>query len=430
MCRPTDVGISRSDFNIQKREKNGRGCLYKDKRTGIYIVRLTVNGKPKNYSTHTKDPVEAEKFRQDLILPNLASDKKKQLQIVKAQLEGEEKEIVEQQINNADFPIEDITSKYFSHPESKDLKKSSQETIRYFVKPFIDWCKNNNIKTIHQVSFDVADNFLIWLADNKSANVYNNCVSELNKIYRTIKRTYYLKDNPFENRKSLKHEKKIVRSLSDEEMKRLKKYLDTQDIQTQVFWAFGYMCGMSVVDAQSIKWGNIDFSSGIISYNRQKTGQKAIPPMTQDLKNLISRLSQGDDNDYICPVYAAMSKQSLRRSIHNVWIKCNIDLENKDGLIRFHSQRHTLVNNLLANGVSNVAAIADILGHKPTADFKMTLGYHNKSIQEVKDAMSHLTKVDDEKETVEISKGLKEKLDAVGMTVDNAIRLFLINLEH
>lgn len=162
----------------------------------------------------------------------------------------------------------------------------------------------------------------------------------------------------------------------------------------------GYFAGMRLGDATGLKWGNVDFERGMLSFSPEKTrtrGRKLEIPMHPALEKHLHSLPVADDPEaYLTPglLLAAGVRARLSKKFANLLARAGIDnpqVRSSEGgravsTKSFHALRHSLASHLAAAGVSPELRMK-ITGH---TDARTHAGYTHLEVEALREALGKI----------------------------------------
>ena len=186
---------------------------------------------------------------------------------------------------------------------------------------------------------------------------------------------------------------KLLSYYSKEEIQQLLSCVDTQTPSGKCMYAavclLAYL-GMRVGDVIALRFCDIDWEKGNISYAQQKTGNLLTLPLLDEVKfPLIDYIRNGRhesaDPEYIfVTMYAPYTRYTCTSSMFRMVEKCmqaaGICYEGRHH--GPHSLRHSLATNLLSENVP-ISAIANIMGHSSTRTTETYLTVDETHLKEI-----------------------------------------------
>ncbi len=194
-----------------------------------------------------------------------------------------------------------------------------------------------------------------------------------------------LKESPTRDVKRLKGETRRVRYLMPDEiqillsncdglLRGLLKPLVTVALHT----------GARKGELQNLKWGEIDFKLGMISFLDTKNGERRDVPMNETARAVLESLRR--ESEFVFP-----SRNGKRIDDAKVQISFCKAIE-RSGIsdFHFHDLRHTFASNLVMQEGVDLNDVRELLGHK---NMEMTLRYAHLSPEHKGKVVSILDKV-------------------------------------
>jgi integrase len=208
-----------------------------------------------------------------------------------------------------------------------------------------------------------------------SASTFNKELWTLKNICKSAVAWGYMKGTPTDGVKRVKESKGRVRYLTaDERAALLRDANDTLRLYILAALHTGARRGELV----RLRWKDVDFRSGTLTFRDTKTGDSRAVPLTATLRETLHKLTRPIDLE--APVLPQRDPLVLTRGFTRLVDR----LEFKN--LTFHDLRHDAASTLAMAGVP-LRTISEILGHR---DMRMTSRYAHLSPQHLRDAMRAL----------------------------------------
>jgi len=202
----------------------------------------------------------------------------------------------------------------------------------------------------------------------------------LRRVFNIALRDGKAESNPVAKLKALREPSGRVRYLTDEEEQRLIKALpdDESRNRVQVLLHTGFRRG----ELLGLRWRDVDFKAGILTFPKSKNGETRHVPMTSAVRMILLKRPRAlDGSVLIFP--NSEGHLDLRWATKTVPVA--LRAANVQGF-RFHDLRHTFASRLAMEGVE-LMTIRELLGHKSMA---MTLRYAHLSPEHRRIAIERL----------------------------------------
>lgn len=367
---------------MSKRRENGFGCLINKGEGKKWLAKWVYNGKVYTKSTGEVDKKKALKVLEKLTRPFREENKVEVLRSLEAKVKGVEDEIAYNNLKLPGIKLSDLEDVYRNSLMIKDITNKSLDLYCGYINNFIKWLKDNhsNIIEMKDVNQKIAEEYFVYLANNRSIVVFNSTLFLFKKLWNSFKEEGRYINNPFDNISRRKNEGSKRRELTVDELYRIFEFIkDKEDILC--LFSLGLYTGLRVGDCACLKWNNVDLFRRIISVVPQKTkkhiGQIDIP-IHNSLFNILSVLwSNKGDNEYVIPEIAKLyNKGILKGRITRIFKRCGVKTsEVENGKIKilcnFHSLRHSFVSMNINGGMSSLL-VQKIVGHSSVS---MTSAY-------------------------------------------------------
>jgi len=352
---------------MARRRTKGSGNITKDSRTGVFSFRwVDDTGKVRKKSLRTKNRQDAEKQA-------LAYEK-----VVKAQ---DKEEVLFQAakarkiIKSRDLPLREVWDNFLKTNPTAGV--GTLKLYKRALNEFIDWLaiEYPSINSFTQLELQI----VIAYTDNLwesgiSASTYNDKRNALGHITKGFQNKYNIDANYWilkELRKKGVQQKR--NPLNRKQVSELLKLLDTPSnglpypAEISCLVKLCLFAGMRLCDAVNIKWDNVNFETGYISYTPEKTkrtsGATAQVPILPPLHNALSNFDHS--GDYVLPQIQAhyirnsdYIKENMIKAIHAITgDQRNEDVaqsKRKRSLYGAHSLRHTFCTEAAKAGANSV----------------------------------------------------------------------------
>ena len=357
--------------------KKGYGTLVRNS-SGMWSVRTVQDGKITIKSTGTKNKKEAQAFQRKLAKDRMGTEGKTLQEKI-----NYHRQMLEYYIslkNEKKVALDDMFSSFCEHPDEANLSKKTLQTYREIVRQFVIFIKEN-YKAVKDVSQITAEMVNAWIASKK-----DNAPKTINLAVVTIKRILKVHGNSLMG--ITKTSGRIVvnqkRAFTLEEMKRILKSAENAGTDMEILFKLSFYTGMRKSDACLLKWENISFENGVITYLPHKTkknGQLVQVSIHPQLLAFLQTLEKGEPSEYLSN-WNAKSYESNSRHLSRKMAKVLVDagVRGKDDKrkVTFHAIRHT-VASIAAEHISQFA-LQQMLGH---SDISMTSKYYHTNVGEV-----------------------------------------------
>ena len=281
------MGACMSDnFKKKNRARRGGGRLYirtPDRKEhpagsrfkGVYWLEYRVNGKRvrKKLLYDNGEPItdlaEAEKERARITGYLVASDKKEQLQVIRAKLEAAEDEY-NHALEDANPPllIENAWEEYLGSHLRPDSGEGTLYNYRGHWGAFCDWLKTRSLDIVYMrdVTPQVALDYAAHLNSRKvSPNTFNKHISFLILFFRVLEEPARILNNPFLKIQKKKLKTQARRELSVDELKTI---LDNAEGELKLLLYLGTFTGHRMVICSLLPWSEqlLRMKSGIATW--------------------------------------------------------------------------------------------------------------------------------------------------------------------
>ena len=338
--------------------------IYRQKKSTVFWLSKTINGKQYYKSSGTSSKMEAK-----AIFESWVSDLKEQI------LTG--KPIIKQApINQISFS--ELSNKYLEFTSGR-LK--SHDRLKSFINTLNKYFSKKNL-----TDFTVLDieNMQSDIIRRELSTAYaNRLTAILKRMFKKALEWELIDESVFKRISSVKllrGEIKRLRYLTEEETERLINACN-KEIRPIVITALN--TGMRKSEIFNLTWDRVDLKNRIILLDKTKNGERREIPINDTLHKTLSGLVRRLDCKYVFYNPKTLKPfDNVKRSFSSALRKSHI-LD-----FHFHDLRHTFASRLVMAGV-DLMTVKELLGHK---DIKMTLRYSHLSQAHVRQAISVLDK--------------------------------------
>lgn len=240
------------------------------------------------------------------------------------------------------------------------------------LKTFINFIRNEHIKSINQVDQTVVRIYLTTLYEQKlSRTSVSRTLSCLRTFYKYLEKDNIVELNPFVHIPLPKQDKLIPGFFYEEELSELFKVNDLSKPagqRDQALLEVLYATGIRVSECEALTLQQIDFSLGVINVIGKGRKERFIPfghyaadALTEYIndgrKKLLSK--SGVETDYI--FLNARGNPVTARGINYILDKL-IERSSLTANMHAHKIRHTFATHLLNEG-ADLRAVQELLGH-------------------------------------------------------------------
>lgn len=363
-------------------------------KSGIYLARLTINGKRLSKSTGTKIKAEAEQFLKDWSEPFRLRDKIKSKQLLQLEIDSTKETLKELNSDKNKVMVEDGFDAYLMKPNVEDQNFKTIYEMRQVYNRFVKWLSEHHheVRVMADLEHLVIEEYLAEIKQTKSASRYNRIFKTLRSIWKQ-----FAVEEPFKEFKLQKELPSAREPLSVEDIDKIFAYLEEHPMyegELLLTFKIALSTGMRSCDVCNLKWDELDLDGGWIHKTPIKTariGTQIHVPMIPSLKELLINLSKHKtDDEYVLPIACYKhSTRTFNNDVHKVLTRCGITTTKKvkngyQFVKSFHSSRHVWISWLAMHGVPK-ELIAHVAGH---TKYLQTMDYIHPSQERFHELMS------------------------------------------
>lgn len=281
----------------------------------------------------------------------------------------------------------DYVDKYIDY--LKTVKRSSGNTIASYRRDLVKLCKyleTDNITNPEDVSDTVLNLYIMFLENNgMSTATVSRSIASIKSFFMFLIKKGYIKDDPSEQLKSPKIEKKVPDTLSVKEVNLLLEQpsKDTpKEVRDKAMLELLYATGMRVSELISLEITDVNLTMSYILC--RDANKERVIPIENAAKSALE-LYINSVRDSMCNKSkflftnlkgAQMTRQGFWKLIKLYAKKAGID---KD--ITPHMIRHSFASHLVTNG-ADLKAVQEMLGHSDISTTQIYLKSRNSRIKE------------------------------------------------
>ena len=422
-CETHNAGSIRRKETRPRRSK-GLGGLQQEK-TGIWTVRVLVNGKRVSKSTGTRDRAEAEQFAKKFLAPYVKDDASRTYENIQAAVMTERQLAEMREAEGPQLKLADAWAAYEASPYRRDLSPSTLDGKKQVCRVFVEYMQRvfpEVVEVRHLTRFHT-ERYLDYMRKEHSASTYNNRLCVLREVHRNIMERAAAKSNPWDGFPLRADDSHSRRELTIEELARLVEMASREGAEWRTLFGIAMYTGMRLGDCCKLTWSEVDIVRSIIQKIPEKTkkyrkGRPVTIPIHKTLAELLMQTPVAERTGYVLPKIgptAASGVNGMSRVHHyinkifkNAGIVMSVTIKgrmHKAPEASFHSLRHTFVS-MSANAGVPLHIVQSIVGHESTA---MTRHYYHENVAALQQAVEAIPSIS---ETGDVSEGAVAPPDA------------------
>ena len=308
-----------------------------------------------------------------------------------------------QKDSTTEIPLiyKDLFLEYRDVINATSLSQNSKERKLWIFVKYFGYLEQKGILKTTDIPFQAAHEYINSLTSFAPATL--RCIKTvLREIYDLMFSRNY---TPYSGRQIFPMIRKDPRNkllsyYSKEEIGQMLSCLDTETPSGKC--AYSMICllaylGMRAGDVIRLKFSDINWETGVIHYQQQKTCNPLCLPLTDEVKYpLLDYIKNGrhesSDPEYIfVTMYAPYTKFNSTTSLYRLVEKCmktaGINYEGRHH--GPHALRHSLATNMMSENVP-ISAIANILGHSSTRTTEIYLAVDETHLKEISLEVPHV----------------------------------------
>jgi integrase len=203
-----------------------------------------------------------------------------------------------------------------------------------------------------------------------------HCLVIIRRLFNVARKWgLYKGENPISKVSMPKVDNLRVRFLSDSELDRLLKTLETWPCRESVdIVRFGLLSGFRLGEILRLKWDAVDFQNGYITHIAPKGGKTVSVPISQELMEILK--NREPVSEYVFPGKDGGQRYDFKHPFDRIKKAAGISD------FRFHDLRHNFASQLVSQDI-NLAVVKELLSHK---DIQTTMKYAHMAPGAIKEA--------------------------------------------
>ncbi len=401
----------------RRRRPKGLGGLQQEK-TGIWTVRVLVNGKRISKSTGTRDRAEAEQFAKRFLAPYVKDDAERTYENIQAAVMTERQLAAQREAEGPQMKLADAWAAYVASPYRRDLSVNTLEGKKQVCRVFVEYMAKvfPEVVEVRHLTRYHTEKYLDYMRKEHSASTYNNRLCVLREVHRNIMERAAAKTNPWEGFPLRADDSHSRRELTIEELARLVERANGEGPEWRTLFGIAMYTGMRLGDCCKLTWAEVDIVRSIIQKIPEKTkkyrkGRPVTIPIHKVLADLLMQTPVESRTGYVLPVIGEKAASGpngmgwihhrINKIFKNAGIVMSVTVEGRSHKVpeaSFHSLRHTFVS-MSANAGVPLHIVQAIVGHESTA---MTRHYYHESASALAQAVEAIPSIS---ETGDVSAG-------------------------
>ena len=270
-------------------------------------------------------------------------------------------------------------------------KKASDNTLQSYRRDLVkfeEYIENNNKKYNNIKENDIKE-YLDYLSEqNKKPSTVLRTIASIRSFYQYELKNKNVSEDPTENIKSPKIEKRTPCVLTSKEVELLleqPKSVDLKGIRDKAMLEFAYATGMRVTEIISLNIEDINIEQEVVvckTKNKRRTiplgkmALNAVKDYIDNARNILVR-SEKEKSLFVNLNGKRLTRQGFWKIIKYYQEQAQID---KD--ITPHTLRHSFATHLLQNG-ADLKAIQTMLGHSDISSTQVYMQFQNNGLNNV-----------------------------------------------
>ncbi|MGB9839914.1 site-specific tyrosine recombinase XerD [Thermovenabulum sp.] len=274
----------------------------------------------------------------------------------------------------------------------RGLSNNTVLSYKNDLNQFINFLKNNGVKTFNEVNRANIISYLLFLQRKKRASSsILRSLAAIKTFYHFLLRERIIEEDPTYNLDTPKLEKKLPRVLTVEEVEKLLASPDKEDLwglRDRTMLELLYATGIRVSELISLKVEDVNLEMGYLKCMGKGSKERIIPigSVATSFLNLYineirKKLLKNKECDYLFFNHQgkSLTRQGFWKIIKKYARRANINKE-----ITPHTLRHSFATHLLENG-ADLRSVQEMLGHSDISTTQIYTHLTKSKIREVYD---------------------------------------------
>ncbi len=206
-------------------------------------------------------------------------------------------------------------------------------------------------------------------------------MSFLRRVFNVAIEDGLLDANPVKPKLFAKENNARVRYLTEDDEKRLRERLG-EDEWPKV--AIAIHTGLRRGEQFGLRWEHVDFTTGVITVPRSKSGEARRIPMNDTVRELLRTLPSRLKSEWVFPSGTGETALDAKNFVSRVFLPALVEAEIEN--FHWHDLRHSFASRLVMRGV-DLRTVQELMGHE---SYEMTLRYSHLSPSHQLEAVQRL----------------------------------------
>lgn len=290
--------------------------------------------------------------------------------------------------------FETVYREYLDHVNCMPISVKTRERKIWSFTKYLEYLEATGIRSLSEIQHDTVHDYIASLSSYAPATL-RVTRTNLREAYDWMYGRKYVSFSGKQMFPLIRKDprNKLLSHYSKEEIRQLLSCIDTDTASGKCMYAaiclMAYL-GMRAGNIISLKFGDIDWAKGTISYAQQKTGAPLSLPLLDEVKFPLADYIKNGRHESANPeyvfvtMYAPYTRYTCTSSLFRMVEKCmqtaGISYEGRHH--GPHSLRHSLATNMLSENVP-ISAISNIMGHSSTRTTEIYLTVDETHLKEI-----------------------------------------------
>lgn len=285
--------------------------------------------------------------------------------------------------------MESVIREFISYLHNiKGTSGNTEVSYQRDLKKMAVYLAGMNITQVTEVSASVLDGYLMYLKGEKFASsTISRSVAAIRAFFQYLFREHRIQEDPSENLRPPKVEKKAPEILTIQEVDLLLKQPDLtcpKGIRDKAMLELLYATGMRVSELLHLELRDVNLTLGYVCCS--ENGKERVIPFGNVCKRALQKYLEKSRDQLLqgkncSALFTNCSGKAMSRQGFWKVLKCYAENAGIKGDITPHTLRHSFAVHMLQNG-ADVKSVQEMLGH---SDIATTQVYLNMNVNRMRD---------------------------------------------
>lgn len=277
----------------------------------------------------------------------------------------------------------------------KEEKKAADNTCRAYIRDMNHFGQFLKLRGISELTEATNADVVAYLMELKnqgrSKSTVNRKLASIRIYYTFLQKTAGLKENPADNIKSPKIEKKTIELLEPGDIDRLMEIPDNSEkgIRDRAILELLYATGIRAGELISMKMDDLNLRMGFVTCNGEnirpriipigKMARNALDRYLNEARNRLVRNNEGENHLFVNFRGEPITRQGLWKILKEYGAKAGFEINLTPQVLR-----NSFAVHMLQNG-ADIKSLQELMGHEDISATQVYLAFTKNRIKDVYD---------------------------------------------